>query len=400
MYSRAYPIYESLLRQDLYKFNMGRVILEEYNDYWTKWKFQCRNPEIRFTEQMVDDIYTQVECFCELGFYPEELEYLQEACPWLSFGYLDYLSYWYPRFSDIRIEHTEEGCGLEIEAEGTWLSTSMYEVPILAIVSEVYFTHRYDMGDLLVTHKENIDRYADIIQKHGDLRISEFGLRRRLSGEAQEYTVKKLRDTCPKFLGTSDVYLAKDFGVRPMGTQAHEFIQCVGQGNPELNPAYSNKFAMKAWTDTYGTDNGIALTDTIGSECFWRDFSETYANLFHGLRQDSGDPFEWGERAIARYKELGVDPKTKTLIFSDSLDIATAIELHSKFSQHTNVSFGIGTTLSNAANTEKLNIIMKVVECNGRPVAKISDSPGKAICTDPEYLSYLQRAIDWRLNNE
>lgn len=151
---------------------------------------------------------------------------------------------------------------------------------------------------------------------------------------------------------------------------------------------------------TYGTDNGIALTDTIGSECFWRDFDKTYANLFHGLRQDSGDPFEWGERAIAKYKELGIDPKTKALIFSDSLDIATAIELHGRFSQHTNVSFGIGTTLSNASNKEKLNIVMKVVECNGRPVAKISDSPGKAICTDQEYLGYLQRAIDWRINND
>ena len=285
---------------------------------------------------------------------------------------------------------------------------SLNGIPTFAIVNEVYFRMQYDYNELLNSFKEHLEvKYNNIKSNHWYTgTFSEFGLRRRLSAEAQEIVVEQfshLNDTlhsASKFIGTSNVYLAKKFGLTPVGTMAHEWIMCVGQGNHKHNPAYSNWYALDAWIKEYGVLNGIALTDTITTYCFLKDFQLTYATLFSGVRHDSGDPYAWGEKMIEQYKKLGINPKTKTLLFSDSLDFERADKLYRHFYKNINVAFGIGTYLSNDTNVEPLNIVMKVTKCNGMDVAKISDTSGKGMCKNPEYVEYLQRCIDWRMNNE
>ena len=181
---------------------------------------------------------------------------------------------------------------------------------------------------------------------------------------------------------------------------AHEWIMCVGQGNHKHNPAYSNWYALDAWVKEYGILNGTALTDTITTDCFLKDFQLTYATLFSGVRHDSGDPFEWGEKMIKHYKNLGINPQNKTLLFSDSLDFERADKLYKYFSKKINVAFGIGTYISNDTDVPALNIVMKTTKCNGMDVAKISDTPGKGMCRNPKYEHYLTRCIDWRMQND
>lgn len=396
------PVISSLLETDLYKFNMGCVISRRFIDYETAWTFRCRNDGVRFTEAMIDEIREQVDHYCSLRFKDSELSWLKETCPWLGDGYLSYLKFWHPVRKEIFIFNINGGCGMQIKAKGTWLSTSMYEIAILAIVSEVYFAFKHGAGSLDEEFKRRAINKTKALQD-GTLEIgpfSEFGMRRRLSSSSQDWLISHLKSNAPGFLGTSNTWLAMRHGVKPIGTQAHEFIQCAGQGNPELNPAYSNKFAMEAWVGEYQTQNGIVLTDTIGTDCFLRDFNLTYANLFSGARQDSGDPVEWGEKMLKRYAELKIDPKTKTLLFSDSLDFKRAHEIREVFKSRTNVAFGIGTYLANDTGALPLNIVMKVTECNGRPVAKLSDADGKCMCDEQEYLDYLGRAIKWRLDQE
>ena len=185
-----------------------------------------------------------------------------------------------------------------------------------------------------------------------------------------------------------------------MGTVAHEWFLCVGQGNHKHNPAYSNWYALNAWFEEYGTLNGIALTDTIGTDVFLRDFKLTFASLFAGVRHDSGDPYEWGEKMLKAYQTLGIDTRTKTLLFSDSLNFEKADKIFRHFHTRANIAFGIGTYLSNDTCIEPLNIVIKPVLCNGQDVAKLSDAPGKGMCRNPEYVDYLKRTINWRLEHE
>jgi len=397
------PIITSLLETDLYKFSMGQVIFHQFSDYKTTWSFKCRNTDVHFTEEMVEEIREQIKYYCGLRFTEEELQYLDKI-KWIKGSYVDFLRLWEPRYEDFTI--SQDGPqGLAIEAYGSWLNTSMYEIPTLAIVNEVYFRLAHNYHDLLDSFRERLDKKVELLGK-GEYELgnySEFGLRRRLSAEAQELAVEKLKAAKVEgsnFVGTSNVYLAKKFNVLPVGTMAHEFIMCVGQGNHKHNPAYSNWYMMDAWVREYGILNGTALTDTITTDCFLKDFQLTYATLFSGVRHDSGDPYEWGNRMIAHYEELGIDPKTKTLLFSDSLDFQRATALYRYFNGKIKVAFGIGTFISNDTKVNPLNIVMKVTKCNGQDVAKLSDIAGKGMCKNEAYVEYLTRCIDWRMKNE
>lgn len=400
------PIINSLLETDLYKFSMGQAIYHQFPSYKTTWTFKCRNTDVKFTPEMVEEIKEQIKHYCTLSFNEDELEYLDNI-KWFKGSYIDFLRLWKPRFEDFEIT-TNADCGLSIETRGTWLNTSMYEIPTLAIVNEVYFRLAYDYKELLKSFKTRLDTKFDNV-KYGKNYLgtfSEFGLRRRLSAEAQEMVVEKfshLNDTqhsASTFIGTSNVYLAKKYNLKPVGTMAHEWIMCTGQGNHKHNPAYSNFYALNAWVKEYGVLNGIALTDTITTDCFLRDFDITFATLFSGVRHDSGDPYEWGEKLIKHYESLGIDPKTKTLLFSDSLNFEKADSLFRHFNSRINVAFGIGTYLSNDTDVTPLNIVMKTTLCNGQDVAKISDVEGKGMCKNPDYVNYLKRSIEWRLKNE
>ncbi|MCR4642720.1 MAG: nicotinate phosphoribosyltransferase [Lachnospiraceae bacterium] len=403
---KLHPIINSLLETDLYKFSMGQAIYHQYPDYKTTWTFKCRNTDVHFTDEMIEEIRDQIRAYCDLRFTEEELEYL-DGIEWFKGSYIDFLRLWRPRFEDFEIT-TDAECGLSIEAKGTWLNTSMYEIPTLAIVNEVYFNMAYDYNELIQSFKERLETKYDNLRngKWYAGVFSEFGLRRRLSAEAQEMAVQKFSELnkdlkcATTFIGTSNVYLAKKYGVKPVGTMAHEWIMCVGQGNHRHNPAYSNWYALEAWVKEYGVLNGTALTDAITTDCFLKDFQLTYATLFSGVRHDSGDPIEWGEKMIAHYEKLKIDPKSKTLLFSDSLNFETADRIFRHFQGRAKVAFGIGTYLANDTKVPPLNIVMKTTACNGQDVAKISDTEGKGMCKNPEYVDYLKRSIKWRMDHE
>lgn len=400
------PIINSLLETDLYKFSMGQAIYHQFPDYKTTWTFKCRNTDVKFTAEMIEEIKEQIKAYCDLRFTEDELEYL-DTIEWFKGSYIDFLRLWRPRYEDFEIT-TDADCGLAIDTRGTWLNTSMYEIPTLAIINEVYFRMAYNYDSLLESFKRRLDeKYEKVRDGVYNLSVfSEFGLRRRLSAEAQELAVRKFTElknekNCPShFIGTSNVYLAKKCGVKPVGTMAHEWIMCVGQGNHKHNPAYSNWYALEAWVKEYGVLNGTALTDAITTDCFLKDFQLTYSTLFSGVRHDSGDPIEWGEKMLAHYAKLGIDGRTKTLLFSDSLDFERADKIYNHFKGRAKVAFGIGTYLANDTDEKALNIVMKTTACNGQDVAKISDVEGKGMCKNPDYVHYLKRCIQWRMNHE
>ena len=405
-------IINSLLETDLYKFSMGQAIYHQFPSYKTNWTFKCRNENAKFTPEMVEEIKEQIHEYCHLRFTADELAYLAKI-EWLHDAYIDHLQIWKPRVDDVEIG-THSECGLSIEAHGTWLNTSMYEIPVLAIVNEVYFRMTYNYNELFEQYKRKLNEKKDwLISGKYNLRgFSECGLRRRLSAEAQDLAVKTLCENNKNYkesrcVGTSNVYLAMKYNVVPVGTMAHEFIMCVGQGNPMYNPAYSNKLAMKAWSDEYGVLNGTYLTDTIGDELAHLDMEYTYSILFGGVRHDSGDPYKWGEEWIKHYQNYydkyhdeRVNPKNKTLLFSDSLDFERAAGLYEHFKSKIKVAFGIGTYIANDTDVEPLNIVMKVTECNDRPVAKLSNADGKTMYKDNDYIEYLRKTIEWRLNHK
>ena len=393
----------SLLETDAYKFSMGQVIYHQYSDYKTTWSFKCRNTDVHFTPEMVEEIKRQIRLYCNLRFTEEELEYLHNI-KWIKGSYCDFLRLWKPRYEDFTFG-TDAPCGLTIETRGTWLNTSMYEIPTMAIVNEVYFRMAYDYEELLESFKKRLDAKIEGL-KNGTYDLgafSEFGIRRRLSREAQDLAIRKLSENSyptSVFVGTSNVHMARLHDITPVGTMAHEWVMCVGQGNHKHNPAFSNWYALESWVREYGVLNGTALTDTITTDCFLEDFQLTYATLFSGVRHDSGDPYVWGDKMIEHYKELDIDPMTKTLLFSDSLNFEKATRIKRYFEGKSKVAFGIGTYIANDTDVPALNIVMKTTACNGMDVAKLSDVEGKGMCKSEEYVEYLRRCISWRMDHE
>lgn len=402
-------IITSLLQNDYYKFSMGQAFFHQNTDKIVEWNFKCRNKDVKFTPEMIEEIRRQVGLYCELRFTEDELEWLQKTAQWLHKDYIDFLRFWHPRMEDIYIgdkaieEGADDRCGLCISFKGSAVNVSPYETPIMAIACEVYYRMggQGDYQNLLDDYKEQVNKQIDAIE-HGIYNIgafSEFGFRRALSQEAHDYLIRTLVERkTPGFLGTSNVYLAKKYNTKPMGTMAHEYCMLVGQGYPENNPAYSNKFMMNSWVKEYGILNGIALTDTIGTDVFLKDFQLTFATLFSGVRHDSGDPYAWGDKMIAHYKSLGIDPMTKTLLFSDSLSLEKAADIKKYFEGKAKVAFGIGGAFASPHGKE-LNVVIKPIKINDIPVAKLSDVEGKNMCLDPEYIDYLRKTVKWRLEH-
>lgn len=408
------PMVKSLLDTDLYKCSMGQTYHHQFGNLKTTWDFKARNvgkdskhPE-KYDKDDRTEIENQIKAYCALRFNVGELDYLGKKCPWIKKDYLNFLKFWHPCFEDFTfIEDEKVGVGLNFHGVQEYIE--YYEIPVLEIFAEVYYRNHYDYDKLLKEFKEKTEEKIKRM-KEGDFHFgawSEFGARRRLSYEAQDWLIGRLaeekRFTGPfyGFIGTSNIHLASKYNLTPVGTCAHEFIECVGQGNPMYNPAYSNKLAMEAWIKEYGVWNGIWLTDTIGDELCRRDMQKTYATLFSGVRNDSGDPFKWADDWIEHYKSLGIDPKTKTLLFSNSIN---SLELWDKLCRHVEgrakPAFGIGTYWSGPQSIDPLNIVAKVVLVNGKDVAKLSDDSGKTMSRSQEYVDYLRRTLDWRLKSK
>lgn len=394
---------------DMYKMSMAQAILHQFPPYEVDWTYKCRNPDVHFTPEMITEINEQIDAYCSTRFSEEELAWLSKI-EWMKKDFIDWLRLWRPRREEIHINEIDqqpEDCGLTIQARGTWLNTTFYEIAILAIVNEVYFAFTYGPDAKFIECQNLTFEKFKKLENHDIYDIgqfSEFGLRRRYSGKFQDWLVGFLAEgkktgKIPGFVGTSNVALAMKYDVKPVGTMAHEYTMCVGQGNPKHNPAYSNWYMLESWVREYSVMNGIALTDTIGTDVFLKDFQRTYATLFSGVRHDSGDPFVWGNKILRHYQKLGIDPKTKTLLFSDGLDFEKATKIYKEFQPHTNVAFGIGTYLSNPL-PNPLNIVMKVTTVNGSPVAKLSDTPGKGLCRDRSYIEWLCACIERRLDFE
>ena len=392
------PIITSLLDTDLYKFNMDQVIFHKHTDLCGQYIFKCRNKGVVFTPEMAQEIKEQTDHLCSLTFNKEELDYLR-SIRFIKNDYVEFLRLWHPIRDYVTVELSKDG-ELDIRVEGPLFSAMQFEIFLLEIVNEVYFRMKYDYDTLLNSAKEKLDKKILALNDGTyTFHFAEFGCRRRLSREWEDVVVKRLATETDKCVGTSNVYLAMKYDLTPIGTYAHEYVQMY-QGIDEIPLAYTNHYAMRDWYDEYQGDNGTALTDTVTTDLFLKDFNRSMVNNYTGVRHDSADPYEWGEKMIRHYHKYGVDPKTKLLLFSDSLDFDKAQALFEYFKDRTKVSFGIGTFCSNDTCEEALNIVIKLQYVNGRPVAKLSDTPGKAMCRDSDYLEYLRRSVEFRLNRE
>jgi len=392
------PIVTSLLDTDLYKFNMNQVMFHKHTNLNGTYIFKCRNKDVRFNKEMLDEINAQIDHLCSLRFSDDELDYLG-SLRFIKSDYVEFLRLWHPLRKYVNCwletENGEDG-ELHIEVTGPLFSAMQFEIYLLEIVNEVYFRMKYDYDMLLESAQKKLDEKLRAIEDGKyTFKFAEFGCRRRLGRKWQDHVVKELLKT-KLCVGTSNVYLAMKYGCTPIGTYAHEYVQMY-QGIPGVTLAYTNKMAMEEWFEEYQGDNGTALTDTLGTDLFLMDFNKLQAMCYTGVRHDSGDPIEWGEKIIAHYKKLGIDAKAKTLLFSDSLDFDKAQRIYEHFHDRINVSFGIGTFLSNDTCEKALNIVIKLQYVNGHPVAKLSDDFGKAMCQDNDYLHYLKNAVDYRL---
>lgn len=392
------PIIVSLLDTDLYKFNMDQVIFHKHTDLCGQYFFKCRNKDIVFTPEMEDEINAQIDHLCTLRFTKEELEYLR-SIRFIKNDYVEFLRLWRPIRDYVTVSRDENG-ELSVVVDGPLFSAMQFEIYLLEIINEVYFRMKYDYETLKKSAGEKLDKKIKALNDGTyTFKFAEFGCRRRLSREWEDVVVKRLATETEKCVGTSNVYLAMKYNLTPIGTYAHEYVQMY-QGIDKIPLAYTNHYAMKDWYDEYQGDNGTALTDTITTDLFLKDFNRSMVNNYSGVRHDSADPYEWGEKIIKHYESYGVDPKTKLLLFSDSLDFDRAQALYDHFKDRTKVSFGIGTFCSNDTCEKALNIVIKLQYVNGRPVAKLSDAPGKAMCRDEKYLEYLRRSVEFRLDRE
>ena len=395
---RLEPIVTSLLDTDLYKFNMDQVIFHKHTNLSGEYDFRCRNEGVVFTPEMLEEINAQIDHLCSLRFSREELDYLR-SIRFIKNDYVEFLRLWRPIREYVTTGLNGQG-ELSIVVRGPLFSAMQFEIYLLEIINEVYFRLRYDYAVLRASAEEKLNRkIRDFQSGKYTFSFAEFGSRRRLSREWEDEVVRRFSAETGNCVGTSNVYLAMKYGLKPIGTYAHEFVQMY-QGIDSIPLAYTNHYAMEDWYDEYRGDNGTALTDTVTTDLFLLDFNRAMVNNYTGVRHDSGDPFEWGEKMIAHYKKYGVDPRTKLLLFSDGLDFDRAQQLYDYFKERVKVSFGIGTFCSNDTCEEPLNIVIKLQTVNGRPVAKVSDTPGKAMCRDREYLEYLKGSIAFRLARE
>lgn len=392
------PIIVSLLDTDLYKFNMDQVIFHKHTDLTGKYIFKCRNENVKFNQEMVQEISDQIDHLCSLHFTKEELEYLR-SIRFIKNDYVEFLRLYHPLRDYVSCGLNEDGT-LDLTVTGPLFSAMQFEIYLLEIVNEVYFRFTYDYDKLVESARRRLnEKVADFKAGKYNFRFSEFGCRRRLSREWQDEVVRTFKEETNVMAGTSNVYLAMKYNLTPIGTYAHEYVQMY-QGIDSIPLAYTNAAAMKDWYEEYQGDNGIALTDTITTDLFLLDFTRSYVNNYTGVRHDSGDPYAWGDKLIDHYKKYGIDPKTKTLLFSDGLDFERAQKLYEYFSPKARVAFGIGTFVSNDTDEDPLNIVIKLQYVNGKPVAKISDTLGKNMSADKDYLRYLERAVIFRLQRD
>ena len=405
-------IITSLLDTDLYKFTMMQAVLHQFPGAQVEYKFRCRNPGIdpatgrasRALGAHVNEIRDEIRSLCSLHFQDAELTYLH-SLRFIKSDFIDFLGLF--KLNEKYISVTARPSGeIDISIRGPWLHTILFEIPVLAIVNEVYFRNTHKLPDLMEGRRRLDVKIGQLREAGlGELKIADYGTRRRFSQAWHEEVLRVLASRLGtaqspgnavgmsgQLAGTSNVLFAMKLGLTPLGTMAHEYLQACQALGPRLRD--SQIYAFESWAKEYRGDLGIALSDVYGMSAFLRDFDLYFCKLFDGARHDSGDPFQWAERMLDHYHHNRVDPRTKTLIFSDGLTVPRTIELYQQFKGRCQLAFGIGTNLTNDLGYEPLQNVIKMVRCNGQPVAKLSDAPSKDMCEDEKYLAYLRQVFD------
>lgn len=365
----------SILDNDLYKFTMQHASLYCPRSV-VKYEFINRG-KTEFRDGFAKDLREAIDEMRGLRLTREELYFLREKCLYFPEQYLwDLKDY---RYDPSEVKVTQEDGNLHLTIEGTWYQSILWEVPLMAMISELHFApyHHEIMSGLGTCNAPVIMSAFDKGKLFSDSRVNfvDFGTRRRFSYENHDKVVAELiPGAFGYFNGTSNIHLAMKHGIKPLGTQAHEWIQFHSAQYGFRN---ANLEAMKKWELIYGNYLAIALTDTFGSEDFFRVFDKEQASKLDGVRQDSGSPFEFLERTIKHYEELGLDPKRYTIVFSDSLNPKKVLDIHEVVDGRIQDVYGIGTNLTNDVGVKPLNMVIKMVQANGVDVCKLSDDVGK-----------------------
>jgi nicotinate phosphoribosyltransferase len=391
------PVITSLLDTDLYKFTMWQAMLHRHPETEAEYTFLCRNEPAYPLAELVPDLNRELDALCALSFKPDELKYLA-SLRFIRSDFVHFLRIFHFQRDFIVARPAPDGRGLEIVASGPQVHVMAFEIFVLAIVNELYF-RRFDAAAALKEGRRRLAAkiarlraFADEPRRATPFEFFDFGVRRRFSGEWHREVLTTLKREVPQFFkGASDVLFARDLGLVPIGTMAHEYLQTFQTLGVRLRDF--QRAALEAWVQEYRGDLGTALTDVVGMDAFLADFDMYFAKLFDGLRHDSGDPYVWGEKALAHYDKLRVDARTKRLVFSDGLDFERSFALYRHFGDRAPCGFGIGTNLTNDMGLKTLHIVMKLTRANGQPVAKLSDSPGKLLCDDETFLAYLRQVF-------
>jgi nicotinate phosphoribosyltransferase len=391
----------SMVDQDLYKLTTGQFFFLNFHDSVATYKFKNRSG-IDLT-MYADLIKKEIQKLEQRRFTEEDITYLR-GLRLFTEGYLSYLKEFrfYPHY-EVQVwtgRHVQGG--VEIIIIAPLCVASMYEIFILSIVQEIYGKGMIDVN--MDEARKTLKDKSDFFVKH-QLDVMEFGTRRRHSFEWQDEVIKTLADA-KAIDKTSNMYFARKYGLKCSGTMPHELYQAcqAAHGAPRLRDFQT--FALRKWYELYEDKLAIALTDIVGMSAFLRDFDTGIAvhgfaedlvhpafNLYNGCRHDSGDPEVWTEKLIQYYQSHGIDPKTKIAVYSDGLNPMICKELKDKYGKQINVSFGIGTNLTNHVGYRPLQIVVKMVECDGQPCAKLSDSPGKGMCESVGFENYLKETF-------
>ncbi|HCE2438758.1 TPA: nicotinate phosphoribosyltransferase [Vibrio parahaemolyticus] len=405
-------IIQSALDFDVYKVNMMSAVAALYPDAMVSYKFIVRSEED--LSELLPEVKAEVFKLQDVRFTEDEIAYMKRVAPYLKPEFVEALRHF--RFnpqSDVSFHNKTMSDGssqLRITINGLWKETILYETIIMSIVSEVRSRQRWSdiPFEQFQTVLEDKVRYLKTELERRNItnfKFADMSTRRRFSFQAQRTMLEYLSKELPQCLtGTSNYHLARELDLTPIGTVAHEWFM----GHQALvNVRDSQKIALQRWQKMFNGALGIALTDTIGIDAFLKDFDEELGHAYVGVRHDSGCPFTWGEKMIAHYESLGIDPMTKTLVFTDGLNFEQALDICEHFQGRVQVSFGIGTSLANDMGNyvndqgeayQPLSIVIKMVTCNGSPVAKISDEPEKAMCEDIFFLMNLKRRFEQPLD--
>jgi nicotinate phosphoribosyltransferase len=388
-------IIKSFLDNDQYKFSMGQFVFHRFPDVGVEYDFNLRSKGVDLAP-FADEIRAEIDKLADLYLTNSEYEFMKEKCPYFTEDYLDWLSR--GGLDPKRYVHSgvDRDGKFYLTIKGRWVDTILFEVPILAIISEIW--HRAGNPQLVEQGFIPIETKTDAIQNEApDMQLLEFGTRRRNSFYEQLRVIERMRNRIPNVIkATSNMHIARILGLTPGGTMAHELFQCAQALYPITT---HHEDLMAAWYEEFHPYLQCALSDTLGYKYFLTTFKHGLPMMYDGTRQDSGDPYAYADDIINYYKRHGIDPKTKYVVFSDSLDIPKAIKLHNAYKDSIGVRFGIGTNLTNDCGVVPISMVIKVQMCNNVPVVKISDSEGKTMCRDKNYMEFMKEFVRKEVNS-